>query len=123
MYEAYPNLFVGTIDEMWNFDGTVVDVSRMPDMWANPFVQRNKIDHFCRLIDFGLHNPKGTGKVLVACHQGVSRSPTVVVLYCAHHGIDDRPVVLENYAPSPGLRALADYWLEHYRSKSWELKE
>lgn len=63
-----------------------------------------------------------THKVLVHCNQGLSRSPTIAMLYMAKHGplremlpfevIQNFKRIYPDYAPAKGMRLYAQRWLE-----------
>lgn len=73
------------------------------------------------LHDMGSELAKGS-KVLVHCNQGLSRSPTIAMLYMAKHGplremlpfevIQNFKRIYPDYAPAEGMRLYAQRWLE-----------
>jgi hypothetical protein len=70
-----------------------------------------------KIIDAALvaiHSHRFTHKVLIHCNQGLSRSPSIALLYLHQHfqiTLEDFRQIYPNYAPAKGM---ADYVSQHW---------
>lgn len=89
------------------------------------------IDAACQIIDAALASKKGTGKILVHCSAGISRSPTVVAAYLMRRqgmtledALGHIVLIRPQISPNAGfIRQLKEMEMELYGSVSLEVDE